>query len=71
MFTEKDRNNRNILISENVVKKSGVNEGGYGVFAGRDYQKGDIVEKCVFLKVMFMLYLFHYFCVIYTFLFSD
>ena len=51
MFTEKDRNNRNILISENVVKKSGVNDGGYGVFAGRDYQKGEVVEKCVFLEL--------------------
>ena len=49
MFSEKDRNNTHQIISENIVKKSGVVDGGYGVFAGRDYDKDDLVEKCVFL----------------------
>ena len=51
MFTEKDRNNTHQIISENIVKKSGVADGGYGVFAGRNYDKDDIVEKCVFLEL--------------------
>ena len=38
------------FISDNYVAKSKLLNGGYGVFANRDYKKGDIVEMNVFLE---------------------
>jgi hypothetical protein len=51
MLTQKDIDKKSQLVSQNIVKKSKLEGGGYGVFAGTNYNEGDPVEKCVFLEL--------------------
>ena len=38
-----------IIDNDNVIKKSLIPDSGRGVFAQKDYKKGDIVEQCIIL----------------------
>jgi uncharacterized protein len=38
-----------IIDNDNVIKKSLIPDSGRGVFAQKDYKKGDVVEKCIVL----------------------
>jgi hypothetical protein len=52
MINETDLNNKHQLVSCNIVKKSNIKGAGYGVFAGKDYNEGDVVDKCVYIEIV-------------------